>query len=74
MVTHSEQVVLSTLRQRPHGGTSEEIAAWTGMSLVTASPRLKPLEVKGHVERAGKRANRSGKLATVWKAKRREGV
>lgn len=62
-----ERVVLEALRERPGGATSEELAEDTGLSLVTISPRLKPLERKSRVERAGTRANRSGRMATVWK-------
>lgn len=63
-----ERVVLEALRERPQGATSEELAEDTGLSLVTISPRLKPLEGKHLVRRDGTRPNRSGRPATVWKA------
>lgn len=47
-----------------HGpATSHEIAERMGLSLVTVSPRMKPLEDSGRVARDGKRGGR-----TVWKA------
>lgn len=45
-------------------GTSHELAERLGMSLVTVSPRMKPLEDAGKVERCGRRDGR-----TVWKAR-----
>ena len=64
-VSELQALVLASLRR--HGpGTSEEIAQWTGRSLVTISPRLKPLEAKGDVIRSGKKLNQSGHQATVW--------
>lgn len=55
--------VLADLRDRGPG-TSHEIAERMGIQLVTVSPRMKPLEDAGKVERDGKREGR-----TVWKAK-----
>jgi hypothetical protein len=54
--------VLAELANGP--GTTHELAARLGMSLVTVSPRMKPLEAANRVERAGERDGR-----TVWKAK-----
>ena len=48
--------------------TSEELATFTGMPLVTVSPRLRPLANKGLLVCYGKRANRSGRSAIVWVA------
>jgi DNA-binding MarR family transcriptional regulator len=42
-------------------GTAHEIAERMGLSLVTVSPRMKPLEVAGKVWRDGRRDGR-----TVW--------
>ena len=50
------------------GMTSEELATFTGMPLVTVSPRLRPLANKGLLVCYGKRANRSGRSAIVWVA------
>ena len=62
-----EQVVLDALRGTD-GLTSEEIAARTGLSLVTVSPRLRPLVNKGLVEDSGQtRRNVSGRAAIIWK-------
>lgn len=44
--------------------TSHEIAARLGLSLVTVSPRMKPLEIAGKVERDGRRDGR-----TIWRAR-----
>jgi DNA-binding IclR family transcriptional regulator len=60
-----ERFVLEALRERPDGATSEELADETGLSLVTISPRLKPLEGKNLAVRDGKRKNRSGVSAIV---------
>ena len=51
--------VLEELRAGP--GTAHEIAERMGLSLVTVSPRMKPLEVAGKVRRDGRRDGR-----TVW--------
>lgn len=56
-------LVLAELRA--HGpGTSHDLAARLGLSLVTVSPRLKPLELAGKVERRGTEDKR-----TVWAAR-----
>ena len=66
-VTSLEAMVLEALET--HGGqTSEQLAARLGISLVTVSPRLRPLEKKGKVRRAGTRPNSSRRNATVWEA------
>ena len=65
-VSELQQLVLAALRKFGPG-TTEEIARWTAKSLVTISPRLKPLEAKGAVIRSGKKVNQSGHAATVWK-------
>jgi DNA-binding MarR family transcriptional regulator len=54
--------VLAELANGP--GTTHELAARLGMSLVTVSPRMKPLEAANRVERAGERDGR-----TIWRAK-----
>lgn len=47
-----------------HGpGTTHELAERMGLSLVTVSPRMRPLELQGRVRRAGRRLGR-----TVWEA------
>jgi DNA-binding transcriptional ArsR family regulator len=55
-------LVLAELARAP--GTTHELADRLGISLVTVSPRMKPLEGAGLVTRAGKRDGR-----TVWKRK-----
>ena len=46
-------------------GTSREIAERMGLSLVTVSPRLKPLEDAGEVQRIGRRDG-----MTIWEARK----
>jgi DNA-binding transcriptional ArsR family regulator len=68
-VTRLEDIALSTLRMAPQGLTSEELAFAIGLSIVTVSPRLRPLYEKGLVMKASEtRANRSGRQAIVWMA------
>jgi len=43
-------------------GTSHEIAARLGLSLVTVSPRMRPLQLQGRIEAGGRRDGR-----TVWR-------
>lgn len=54
--------VLESLR-RDGPGSSHDIADRLGLSLVTVSPRMKPLEDAGKVQRDGKANGR-----TIWKA------
>lgn len=65
-VTPIEAECLRVIRQAPGGLTSEEIAEQTRLSLVTVSPRLRPLLESGHIYRLGTRKNRSGRHAIVW--------
>ena len=67
-VTKLEQYCLTALRHCPAGLTSEELADLIDLSLVTVSPRLKPLAEKGLIVPQGTRQNRSGRQAMVWKA------
>ncbi len=54
-------LVLEALRNRG-AMTTHEIAEATGVSLVSISPRMKPLSVAGLVQRTGERRNGSA----VW--------
>lgn len=73
-VTPLEETCLRTLRNAPQGMTSEELTTATGLSLVTVSPRLRPLYEKGLVMKAeGTRANASGRQAIVWLAAPQDG-
>ena len=56
-------MVLDYLRHHP-GLTSHEVAEGLGLSLVTVSPRMKPLELAGKIERGERRGGR-----TTWRAK-----
>ncbi len=49
--------------------TTEELADKSGIPLVSVSPRMKSLERKNLVARAGKRKNRSGVSAILWEAR-----
>jgi DNA-binding MarR family transcriptional regulator len=77
-VTDLESVVLEALRALGPS-TSHEVAAHTGLDLVTVSPRFKPLEKKGLVRRrlneidpfTGRvfyetRIGKSGRASVVW--------
>jgi hypothetical protein len=68
-VSALEEVCLRHIRAvEPLGLTSKQLAHSTGLSLVTVSPRLKPLEDKGKLYRAGKRHFQSRVGCTVWRA------
>lgn len=63
--TELEALVLQYLcGAYPDGMTSYQVAEASGMSLVTLSPRFKPLEVKGYIERTKQRDQ--GRI--IWKA------
>lgn len=64
---HLERRVLECLRKRG-AMTSHEIALALGISLVTVSPRLRPLEKRGSVERVGTKLGLSGRAQTLWRA------
>ena len=50
--------------------TADEIAEMLDKSILSIRPRVAELAAKGLIEDSGKRrANSSGKLATVWKRK-----
>lgn len=72
-VTKLEAVCLSAIRASLLGLTSEELAMMTKLSLVTVSPRLRPLEQKGLIMKRGTSRNRSGRQAIVWKAVAQQG-
>ena len=55
------ELVLEALRNRGPM-TTHEIASYSGVSLVSISPRMKPLSVAGLVQRTGERRNGSA----VW--------
>lgn len=57
-----EQRIVSYLADHQDGGTTNELAGWLGLPLVSVSPRMKPLEEKGRVKRSVRRRNRS----IVW--------
>jgi hypothetical protein len=62
-----QAVVLNAFDQADFGLTIEECAAQTGLSVVSVSPRIKPLRLKNLVRDSGrKRRNSSGYDAVVW--------
>ena len=66
--TRMEAMILDALRDHADGLTSHELAEVTGLSLVSASPRLRPLVNKGLVMDSGvKRAGPSGRGSIVWR-------
>lgn len=69
-LTDLESTVLAELRKFSDGATSYTLAESLGMSLVTVSPRLRPLVSKGLVEDSGRReVGSSGRSQTVWRAR-----
>lgn len=63
-----EAIVMHWLRKSPTGLTSHELSEFTGLSLVTVSPRLAPLRKKGFVMDSGeRREGPSGRKSIVWK-------
>lgn len=67
--TELEATVLNALRRFPNGATSYQLAESLRLSLVTVSPRLRPLVSKGLAEDTGRRERGpSGRSQTVWRA------
>jgi hypothetical protein len=65
-----ENIVLDALRSHPLGLTSHEVASITGLSLVTVSPRFRPLVNKNLIVDSGEKRSGVGfKTSIVWKAK-----
>lgn len=68
--TELESRVLDAIMRRADGATSHEISESLHMSLVTVSPRLRPLVRKGLIEDSGeRRVGESGRRSIVWRAK-----
>lgn len=65
-ISDLEAICLTAIRRDSVGLTSEELAAVTRLSLVTVSPRLRPMAKKGLIYDGGKRKNLSGRMAIVW--------
>ena len=50
-----------------NGATTHEIAEYSGISLVSASPRIRPLVRKGFIRDSGeRRVGRSNRKSIVW--------
>lgn len=68
--TRMEAKVVATLQQTYSGMTTHEIAQYTGLSLVSVSPRIRPLCRKGLIEDSGeRRMGASGRTSIVWRVK-----
>lgn len=68
-VTDLEALVLAALKCSLDGLTTHELATRCGLSLVTVSPRMRPLVHKARVRDSGrKRAGTSGRKSIVWVA------
>lgn len=66
-LTDLEATVAAALSSFPSGATSFELADALGMSLVTVSPRLRPLAAKGTVRDSGRRHRaQNGRARIVW--------
>lgn len=62
------QLVIEALTHGPK--TSEEAAAWLGRELGSITPRFKPLEAAGLIERSTlRREGKSGTKRVVWMLK-----
>ena len=67
-VSKLEQTLLDLLRSHPEGLTSHEASALAKISLVSISPRFRPLFDKGLiVDSDEKRAGENGRKSIVWK-------
>lgn len=68
--TRLEQMVVDAIAE--HGPmTSFQLAGVLDLSLVTVSPRLRPLADKGYVKDSGeRRINESGRKSIVWELNR----
>lgn len=68
-VADLEALVLGALRKfRLAGMTTHELAEYLKLSLVSVSPRMRPLVKKGLVVDSGeRRAGTSGRTSIVWK-------
>ncbi len=65
-----EARVLEELRKFPNGATSFQLAESMALSLVTVSPRMRPLVDKGYIEDSGqRRRGESGRAQIVWRAR-----
>lgn len=70
-VTPLEMAVVGALKSNPSGLTSFEIADILRISLVTVSPRLRPLADKLLVEDSGqRRIGESGRKQIVWRMRK----
>lgn len=72
--TELEATVLAELRKYLNGATSYQLAESLRLSLVTVSPRMRPLVSKGLAEDSGRRVTGpSGRSQTIWRAVRTTG-
>lgn len=63
--------VLAAIEQAGAGMTTDECADRLGETVLSIRPRFSELAAKGRIEDSGfRRANKSGRFATVWRAAR----
>jgi hypothetical protein len=69
-VTDLEQLVLNKLKATPApGATTYELAEWLNLSLVSVSPRMRPLAKKRLIVDTGFRSRgASGRMQIIWRA------
>lgn len=69
-VTKLERVILDKLKTcKLPGATAYELSAWLGLSLVSVSPRMRPLAKKHLVADTGFRVKgASGRNQIIWRA------
>lgn len=69
-----EERVLGLLLEQPYGQglTSYELAQQLGLSIVTVSPRLRPLANRCLIRASGRRIGPSGRSQIVWVAVTRQ--
>lgn len=63
-----ELAIYEALRGYEQGLTTEELSYVLPFALTSITPRMKPMEEKGMVYRAGKTKLRSGRHGIIWKA------
>ena len=65
-------LVISCINKHPLGLTPDECAAKLGIDILSIRPRFSELHRESLIEKTGeRRPNRSGLLACVWRAARR---
>ena len=67
-VTNLQHMVLSALQDNG-AMTTEQVAEYLGINIVSISPRFRPMAIRGVISDTGeRRQNKSGRSAIVWRA------